>query len=168
MPEADERPGRASGGDADGRPRVLLVCSSGGHLQQMLALRGAWEDCGRTWVCLRTAESRPLLSGEHVIWAHGPTNRSLKNLFRNLGLAWMTLRRIRPDAVLSTGAGVAVPFIVLARLTGARTVYVESLTRVTGLSLSARLIRPFAEDFFVQWPGAAGGRKGIRDEGQVL
>ena len=39
-------------------PRVLLVCSSGGHLLQMIALRSAWDDCERTWVTLRAPDFR--------------------------------------------------------------------------------------------------------------
>ena len=55
---------------------------------------------------------------ERVVFAHSPTNRSLKNLARNLLLAWRTLRLVRPRVMLTTGAGVAVPFAWLARLSG--------------------------------------------------
>src|SRR6202012_4823750 len=105
--------------------RVALVCSPGGHLQQMLALRSAWEGLDHFWVTLDGPDVDVLLADERVRRAHGPTNRSIKNLVRNLRLAWTVLRRDRPDAVLSTGAGLAVPFLVLARLTGRHTVYVE-------------------------------------------
>ena len=51
----------------------------------------------------------------------------------------------RPAAgVVTTGAGVAVPFAWIGRLLGARVVYVESVTRIDRLSLSCRLIRPVA------------------------
>ena len=44
--------------------------------------------------------------------------------------------------IVTTGAGVAVPFAWIGRLFGARVVYVESLTRIDKPSLSYRLIRP--------------------------
>jgi UDP-N-acetylglucosamine:LPS N-acetylglucosamine transferase len=149
-------------------PKVLLVCSPGGHLQQMLALEPAWDGCDRTWVCLRAADSEHLLAGDRVVWGHGPTNRSAANLLRNAVLAWRTLRRTDPDAVLSTGAGLAVPFLVLARLTGRRAVYVESFTRSRDISLSGRMLYPFAHEFFVQWPEAKGGRRKARYVGSIL
>ena len=152
---------------SDGRPTVLLVCSPGGHLQQMLALRSAWEGCDRVWMSLRAPDSEFLLAGEQVVWAEGPTNRSLRKLARNLVLAWRTLRRIDPDAVLSTGAALAVPCLVLARLTGRRAVYVESFTRSHGLSLSGRMVYPFATSFFVQWPGTTTLRR-ARHVGSIL
>ena len=63
-----------------------------------------------------------------------------------------TLRRLRPRVVLTTGAGVAVPFAWIARLRGARVVYVESFTRIDGPSLSLRLIAPVADRVYAQWP----------------
>jgi UDP-N-acetylglucosamine:LPS N-acetylglucosamine transferase len=135
--------------------RVLLVCSPGGHLQQMLALEPAWRDCERAWVTLPGADVSSLLAEEQVTIAHSPTNRSLKNLARNTVLAWRLLRRRRPDAILSTGAGLAVPFFLIGRLRGIRLVYVESVTRTESLSLSGRMVYPLASRFFVQWPAVA-------------
>jgi hypothetical protein len=140
---------------ADACAEILLVCSSGGHLQQMLALQPTWERYSHVWVTFDKSDVQSLLSNERVVFAHSPTNRSLKNLARNLVLAWRTLRTVRPRVVLSTGAGVAVPFAWLGRLFGARIVYVESFTRVEGLSLSGRLVRPVAHRLYVQWPELA-------------
>ncbi len=55
-------------------------------------------------------------------------------------------------AVVTTGAGVAVPFCYAGRLYGARVVYIESFARVTSPSLTGRLVHPVATAFFVQWP----------------
>ena len=148
--------------------RILLVCSPGGHLLQMLTLEQAWkEGFERTWVTLPGPDVDHLLSGEEVVLANGPTNRSLKNLLRNLRLAWRTLRQYDPEVILSTGAALAVPFFLLGKLSGRRLVYVESLTRIEGLSLSGRLVYPLADVFFVQWPEAV-RRKRLRFEGSVL
>jgi beta-1,4-N-acetylglucosaminyltransferase len=134
---------------------VLLVCSPGGHLQEMLALKPAWQDTERAWVTLPGADVDVALRGETVELAHGPTNRSLKNLARNTLLAWRVLRSRRPDAILSTGAGLAVPFFLVGWLLRIRRVYVESVTRIETVSLSGRLVYPFADRFFVQWPEVA-------------
>ena len=69
------------------------------------------------------------------------------------------IRRYRPRAVVTTGAGVAVPFAWLARLAGARVVYVESFTRIDSISLSCRLISPVASRVYVQWPEALASRE---------
>jgi UDP-N-acetylglucosamine:LPS N-acetylglucosamine transferase len=148
--------------------KVLLVCSAGGHLQQMLALEPAWRGMERSWVTLQGADSAYLLADEQATLGYGPTNRSLKNLVRNLGLAWRVLRRARPDAILSTGAGLAVPFFLVGKLLGIRLVYVESVTRTETISLSGRLVYRLADRFFVQWPRAAEGRRRAEYAGAVL
>jgi UDP-N-acetylglucosamine:LPS N-acetylglucosamine transferase len=138
-----------------GRAEVLLACSSGGHLLQLLALRPAWQEADRVWVTFDKSDVRSLLVDEQVVYAYGPTNRSIKNLIRNLFLAWRVIGRVRPRVILSTGAGVAVPFAWIGRLRGARVVFVESLTRIDGPSLSCRMIAPVAERVYVQWPELA-------------
>jgi beta-1,4-N-acetylglucosaminyltransferase len=148
--------------------RVLLVCSPGGHLQQMLALRPAWEGFERSWATLPGTDVESLLTEEDVVLAHGPTNRSAKNLLRNLPLAWRTVRARRPDAILSTGAGIAVPFFIAGKLLGVRLVYVESVTRVESISLSGRLLYPLADRFFAQWPRSARRLRRAEYAGAIL
>jgi UDP-N-acetylglucosamine:LPS N-acetylglucosamine transferase len=148
--------------------RVLLVCSPGGHLQQMLALEPAWRGMDRAWVTLPGADVGYLLADEDVTLGNGPTNRSIRRLLLNLGLAWRLLRRDRPDAILSTGAGLAVPFFLVGKLLGIRLVYVESVTRTETISLSGKLVYRFADRFFVQWPQAALGRRRAVYAGSVL
>jgi UDP-N-acetylglucosamine:LPS N-acetylglucosamine transferase len=144
------------------------VCSPGGHLLQLLTLEEAWsEGFERTWVTLPGPDVQHLLSRERVVFANGPTNRSLKNLLRNLPLAWRTIRESNPDVILSTGAALAVPFFLFGKLLGCRLVYVESLTRIEGLSLSGRIVCPLADAFFVQWPEAARSAR-LRYAGSVL
>jgi UDP-N-acetylglucosamine:LPS N-acetylglucosamine transferase len=114
------------------------------------------------------SDARSLLSGERVFFAYGPTNRSIPNLLRNLLFAHRVLRETRPRVMLTTGAGVAVPFAWLARLRGARIVYVESLSRIDAPSLSCRLIRPVAHRVYVQWPELARVLPGSRYAGTVF
>ena len=137
------------------RADLLLVCSSGGHLLQLVALEEAWSGFTRAWVTFDKSDVRSLLADERVVFAHGPTNRSIKNLLRNVLVAWRVVREVRPRIVLTTGAGVAVPFAWVAKLRGSKVVYVESLARIDAPSLSYRLIAPIADRRYVQWPELA-------------
>jgi UDP-N-acetylglucosamine:LPS N-acetylglucosamine transferase len=128
-----------------------MVCSSGGHLAQLAALAPWSERHRRRWVCFDTPDAVGVLRGEEVTWAHHPTTRNALNLVRNVALAWRDLRRRRPDVVVSTGAGVAVPFFVVARLLGIPTVFLEVYDRLDTPTLTGRLCRPFATAMLVQW-----------------
>ena len=130
---------------------VLLVASSGGHLAQLLALQSWWGDRDRTWVTFPTPDAKSQLPDERVAWAHYPTTRNIPNLIRNTGLAFRLLRETKPSVILSTGAGVAVPFFVLGWLRRIPTVYLEVYDRIDSPTLTGRLCRPFARLFLVQW-----------------
>jgi UDP-N-acetylglucosamine:LPS N-acetylglucosamine transferase len=147
---------------------VLLVCSAGGHLLQMYLLRDAWRDVSHSWVSLNREDARSLLAGEVVHYGYGPTTRNILNLLRNLRLALSIVRRTRPSVIVTTGAGLAVPFAWIGRLTGAKVVYVESLTRINRPSLSCRLIRPVASRIYVQWPELVNTVSGSTYVGTVL
>ena len=103
-----------------------------------------------------TPDARSLLVGERVRFARHPTNRSLRNLILNALLAFRLLLRERPRLLLTTGAGVAVPFVYAAWILRIPVIWVEGIERVEDLSLSARLAAPATTRLFVQWPEAAG------------
>ena len=130
---------------------MLFACSSGGHLAQLLALEPWWADKHVTWVTFPTADAESLLADRDVVHAYHPTTRSLRNLARNTGLAWRVLRRTRPELIVSTGAGVAVPFFILGRAMRVPTAYIEVLDRLDTATLTARLCRPFTTRMLVQW-----------------
>lgn len=144
-------PWMGDGGD-EGTRRVLFVSSSGGHLSQLLQLRSWWANHERQWVTFDLPDARSKLEGEVLIPAHHPTTRNIRNLLRNLPLALGVVRRFRPDVIVSNGAGVAVPFFLIARLLRVPTVYLEVYDRIDSRTMSGRLCAPLASLFLVQWP----------------
>lgn len=117
----------------------------------MQQLQPFWQQYDCCWVTFRTAPTEAALQQERVYWAFSPTNRNLPNLIRNFRLAWKVLSQEQPQLVLSTGAGVAIPFLILGKLMGSQTVFVESITRSQNLSLSARIVLPFLDAIYVYW-----------------
>jgi beta-1,4-N-acetylglucosaminyltransferase len=147
---------------------LMLVCSSGGHLLQMLELRDAWGEGERVWITFDKADARSLLREERVHYAFGPTNRNIPNLLRNVRLAARLVRAERPRALLTTGAGVAVPFAWIAKLLRIPVIYIESFTRIEGMSLSGRMIKPIAARTYVQWPELAETSPSLHFAGNVF
>lgn len=131
--------------------RVLIVCSAGGHLAQLHRLEEWWREHDRAWVTFDTADARSLLADEDVTYAFHPTTRNIPNLIRNLWLAWRLVPKYKPDVVISSGAGVAVPFFWVARLRGVRTTYLEVFDRIDSRTVTGRLCKPATDLFLVQW-----------------
>jgi beta-1,4-N-acetylglucosaminyltransferase len=135
--------------------KIMLVCSSGGHLAQLYQLRPWWRQHERTWVTFADPQSESLLAGETVIPAFAPTTRNIPNALRNLRLAIGIIRAERPDVLISDGAGVAFPFFLVGWALRVRTVYLEVYDRISRPTLTGKLCYPFADLFLLQWPEQA-------------
>lgn len=133
--------------------KICIPTSSGGHLTHMRMLMPLFREAkDRFWVTFDKEDANSALVGERVYHCFFPTNRNLKNAVRNTLLAIRVLRRERPDLIVSSGAAVAVPFFLVGKLLGAKTVYVEVFDRVAAPTLTGRLVCRFTDLFVVQWP----------------
>ena len=135
------------------KAKVCIPTSSGGHLTHMRMLMPVLDEAAdRFWVTFDKEDANTALEGERVYHCHFPTNRNVKNAVRNTLLAIKVLRKERPDLVVSSGAAVAVPFFLVGKLLGAKTVYVEVFDRVGAPTLTGKLVRRVTDLFVVQWP----------------
>jgi len=131
--------------------KIAIVCSTGGHLFQLYILKDWWKKYERFWVTFRKEDALSMLKEEKKYWAYYPTTRNLWNLIRNTILAWRILRKEKPDIIVSTGAGVAVPFFWLGKLFGAKTIFIEVYDRIDSPTLTGKLVYPVTDRFLLQW-----------------
>jgi hypothetical protein len=124
---------------------VLFACSAGGHLAQLLQLRPWFQQRRRLWVTFEQPDAVGLLADEDTEWAFHPTTRNIPNLIRNTLLAWRIIRRTRPTLIVTSGAGIAVPFFWVGKLFRAKTVYVEVIDRIDTRTMTARLCSPVTD-----------------------
>jgi UDP-N-acetylglucosamine--N-acetylmuramyl-(pentapeptide) pyrophosphoryl-undecaprenol N-acetylglucosamine transferase len=138
---------------APAAPAAHFAASAGGHLDLLLRLRDeAVPGAEPVWVTSRTARGAKLAEDRARVRTLPEFGRSPLRLLANLRAALGIVIRDRPRLVVTSGAGVVAPFCALARLAGARLVFVETMARVKGPSMTARLLSPLAEMVIVQWP----------------
>ena len=146
--------------------RQLLVASTGGHLAQLVKWApriGA--DPDSLWVTFESPQSESLLRGRRVLHVPYVAPRD----FRNVGRAFaLMMRQIdwRSEAfttALTTGAAVGLAGLGAARLHGVSCFYFESVSRVSGPSLTGRIVSldPWI-DRSCQYEHWAGGRWNYR------
>lgn len=138
---------------------TLLVAISGGHLTQLKMLSGRIVDDDVVWLTNDTAQSRSLLDGERVY--HVPTRppRDYAGVLRDTRVASKILRDHDIDAVISTGAQIALSALLPASHRRIPFTYIESATRVTGISTTGKIMErvPWVRRF-VQYPHAVNER----------
>ena len=112
------------------RPRVLAVSSGGGHWVQLLRLQPAFEGCDVTYATVLKS-SRIDLDDDNARFKVLPD----ATRWNKLKLFWLLLRiimlviRTRPDAIVTTGAAPGYLSLVVGRLLGKRTCWIDSIAR---------------------------------------
>jgi UDP-N-acetylglucosamine:LPS N-acetylglucosamine transferase len=149
-----------------GGHRILAVASAGGHWQQLMLMRPAFE--GAQTLFVTTLAGLPEQHGitESVIVPDCNRNDRL-GAIRNAIAMRRVIRRYRPDVVISTGALPGVIALAFGRLHGARTIWVDSVANAEEMSLSGRLARRLATLWMSQWPHVADAT-GAEYAGSVL
>lgn len=140
---------------------TLFVASTGGHLEELMRLRARLDPpIGEThWVTADTEQSRELLAGESVSWMPIVAPKDIAAALGCFPGAARTLAAVKPERLVSTGAALALPFFVVARLRGVPCHYVESAARSAGPSLTGRLSsRLPGMHLYTQYPGWADER----------
>lgn len=129
--------------------RICIVSSCGGHLTEVRCLKPAYDKHDHFYVLNDKALLPDDMEARTMFIAHSERDwRFVLNLWE----AFRILQRTRPQVILSTGAGPAVPFALVGRLLfDTRVVFVETITRIDRPSLTGRLMYWLAHDFFYQW-----------------
>ena len=129
---------------------ICIVTSCGGHLSEALRLKPAYENCDYFFVVNDRIVLPKEMEGRTIFIRH--SERDWLFLV-NLWEAWRIFRRDRPALLLSTGAGPAVPFALIAKLFRVPIVFVEISAQVAKPSLTGRILYRLADRFFYQWEG---------------
>jgi len=85
-----------------------------------------------------------------------PVHRVARRFLLGLILSFRVLMKERPDGMVVVGSAIAVPLFLAARFAGVKTVFIDSITRVTRPSTTGRILSMLglASRFYVQWPEA--------------
>jgi beta-1,4-N-acetylglucosaminyltransferase len=130
--------------------KICVACSAGGHLTEVMQLKEAFERYDHFFVTYDNPDSKELSKKRKVYLVTDPMRnmvKLVKNFFQVVGI----LLKEKPDVVITTGAGIAIPLCYVAKAMGKRIVYIESFCRVDKKSVTGRILYPIADVFLIQW-----------------
>lgn len=146
--------------------RVLAIASGGGHWQQLMRLRPAFENQRAIFVTTDEAYAVDVPGSDLFVVTDANRDHPMK-LIRSAWEVFSRVVRLRPDVVISTGAAPGLFGIIFGRLVGARTIWVDSIANAEALSLSGRIALKASHVALTQWPHLAETR-GPRYHGSIL
>lgn len=148
--------------------KVCVVASAGGHLLQLLKLAESWQEYEVFYVSTLESVTQKLqkLGCFYII---GECNREHPYL---AALVFMNCIKIilkeNPDVIISTGAAPPCILCLIGKLFGIKIVWIDSIANVERLSLSGRIVRPFADLFLTQWPELADRYNNVEYVGTII
>lgn len=135
------------------RKKVCLIASAGGHLEQIRQLKEVINKYETYYVVPKIKATEKMSEKKYLVDDMLRTNK-IKFMIRFLKMCFQQLFifiKEKPDVILTTGAGVAIPTCVIGKLCGKKIIYIESFARINSPNKTGLLIYKFADLFIVQW-----------------
>ncbi len=130
--------------------RLLAVATAGGHWEELMLLRPALDPFHVEYATTNPdLAKRDGIARMHVL-PDANRDRPVRGLYC-LWRAWRIVRLARPDIVVTTGALPGLICAVAGRLSGARTIWIDSIANSVTPSFSGWCASFFADLWLTQW-----------------
>lgn len=145
--------------------KILAVASGGGHWIQLMRLNKAFDGCKVVYVSTHQGYEKVVDGARFYKVSDG--NRWSKMKLLKMALELRKIIRIeKPDVIITTGAAPGLFALLWGRLSGSRTIWLDSIANVEIISLSGRIVKAFAHFHLTQWEDLASNKSVFR--GNVL
>lgn len=139
--------------------KVVFVASSGGHLSEILKLESLFKDYEYLLVTEKTDVTKKMEDKYNMEFLkYGPNKNIIKYFWAiiyNIYICLKVIIKFNPNTIVSTGAQVGGIMCFLGKIFGKKVIYIESLAKVTSLSITGKNVYLFADKFYVQWENLA-------------
>ena len=137
------------------KKKICLVSSCGGHFMELMQLLPAVKDNDFYIVTEKNVASMAIVEKYKHYYLVQQEREGISFIFKfgwNILLSFIYFIIERPTTIITTGAGASYPTCLFARIFKRRIIYVESFAKLDSESVTGKMVYPFADYFFVQWP----------------
>lgn len=150
---------------------IVFISSTGGHWSQLKEIdkKINFKDLKKeVFFITEKNDTNQEESGIFFLKQQDRKNKFfIKMFFDNLFLSIKYYFKTKPAVVVSTGAGVVIPFLVISKLFGSKIIFIESYAKVRTPTITGRIVYKFADVFYIQWPELKRIYKNSRYVGKV-
>lgn len=137
--------------------KVIFTSSAGGHFAELMCLEKLFDEYEYLIVTEKTESVLKLKEKYNIEFLkYGSRFYPFKYIFvliYNIIKSIKIILRFKPDTVVSTGAHTGGIVCYIAKIFGAKIIYIESLAKTKTLSITGKNLYKKADVFFVQWEG---------------
>lgn len=135
---------------------ILLISSLGGHLEQLLSLKSVIDQYEVTIVTEKNLSTKKLKDTyENILYVPFVSRKNLfRFIFNYVKILFISIKiliKVKPEIIISTGAGCVLPICILGRISGKKIIFIETFSRINSKTITGRICYYFAHVFVVQW-----------------
>lgn len=145
---------------------VLAVASGGGHWEQLMLLRPTLDNYRVSYATTDSGVARLHGIDESATLPDCNQKTPARAIYCALAALALVIR-LRPQVIITTGSAPGFFCLLAGRLSGARTLWIESVANAEEMSMSGQFSRFVAHDCWTQWEHLSAAR-GPHYHGAVL
>jgi len=130
--------------------KICIAASAGGHLTEILQLNKIWEGKKHFFISDKRINAISLAEKEKTYFILPPRRSYIRTGISFIQTLIIMLKE-NPDIIISTGAEIGYPALILGHYLGKKTIYIETLARINSPSLCGKLVYKKVDCFYVQW-----------------
>jgi len=148
------------------KKRILAVASSGGHWVQLMRIQESFNHHNTHFIT--TMDGYESMHDKDISVVHDSSRKQkIKLIVMTIQLAKIIVM-FRPHVVITTGAAPGLVAILLGKLTGSKTIWVDSIANVCSLSLSGKIALKISDMTLTQWKHLVGDNSKLKYWGRVI
>jgi len=136
------------------KKRLLAIASGGGHWIELLRLRPAFEGWEVAYVSM-FENYTSAVPGARYYTVPDASRFDKLGFLKVLVKALPIMLKERPHVIVTTGSAPMLVFLLIARLMGTKTLWIDSIAQAEELSSSGKIARKLASKAVAQWPEVA-------------
>ena len=133
------------------RRKVMAVASIGGHWIQLLRIARPMEGHYEMVYVSTHPKCATMVEGRKFCLTTDFSRSNAWKLIPSFFKAIKTIRKEKPDAIITTGAAPGLVYLLAGKLLGRKTIWIDSIANVNHLSLSGRIAAIFVSRVYTQW-----------------
>lgn len=130
--------------------KIGIITSRGGHLVAIKQLKELFNLYPHFWVTFKGKDTREYLDIEHYYYTYFPESRNIFYFVGNFFHALYILIKEKPTILISTGAGMAIPFFLVGKILGIKLIFIETYDFVKYPSMTGKILYNMVDLFLVQ------------------
>lgn len=140
------------------KKKVMAVASIGGHWVQLLRIARPMEEKYEMVYVSTHPKCATMVEGQKFCQTADFSRSDAWKLIPSCFKTIKTIRKENPDAIITTGAAPGLVFLLVGKLLGIKTIWIDSIANAEHLSASGRIASRFASRTYTQWKDLANDR----------